>query len=229
MYAYMAFSMPVTWFCPCNSEYCMQKVLTCNYMHAILHVVKRKGGDKNRDSGATWSEDALPMSYGSGVLDVEQQNRLSLVDGLLAHLQDLESQMEDLKGKRDAVVTTIASLQGKDSPQTKTQPRRATRSTPRPQLPDLTGLEVDLNGAPNLFERLVRIAKVVDGRTINVTQVSKFLVSIGESEADFRNLSAGVGATLKKRPDLFRKTHPGTYEYLGEEEVNVADHEDPLE
>ena len=76
--------------------------------------------------------------------------------------------MEDLKGKRDAVVTTIASLQGKDSPQTKTQPRRATRSDPSATIADLTGLEVDLNGAPNLFERLVRIAKVVDGRTINV-------------------------------------------------------------
>ena len=156
------------------------------------------------------------MSDGSGVLDVEQQNKLSLVDGLLAHLEDLDSQMEDLKGKRDAVVTTIASLQGKNSPQTKTQPRRAMQSTPSPQLPDLTGLEVDLQGAPNLFERLVRIARAVDGNTINVTQVAKYLISIGESQAEFRNLSAGVGAALKRQPHLFRKTHPGTYEYIGE-------------
>ena len=160
---------------------------------------------------------------------MEKQEKLSLVDGLLAHLQDLDSQMDDLKEKREAVVTTIASLQGKNPPQTKAQSRRATRSTPRSQLPDLTGLEVDLEGAPNLFERLVRIAQAVDGKTINTTQAAKYLVSIGESGADFRNLSAGVGAALKKRPDQFRKTHPGTYQYIAEEEVNVAEHQDQSE
>ena len=173
IYADVTLSVLVAWSTPRNFEYCMHRPLTCHYMHGILYVVKQIGGDKIRDSGATWSENALPMSDGSGVLDVEQQNKLSLVDGLLAHLEDLDSQMEDLKGKRDAVVTTIASLQGKNSPQTKTQPRTAMQSTPSPTLPDLTGLEVDLQGAPNLFERLVRIARAVDGNTINVTPSSE--------------------------------------------------------
>lgn len=78
---------------------------------------------------------------------------------------------------------------------------------------DLSNLSVNFTGTTNMFERLCRIGRVAEGRLLNLTKVSKFLLDSGESTADLRNLRNSVYSCLKGHPEHFEKVGTGNYLY----------------
>lgn len=73
-------------------------------------------------------------------------------------------------------------------------------------------VDVDLDGAKNLGERLVRIA-IAAGQPINALAVAEYLIERGYSKAQSHNLRPHVYNTLNDHPD-FEKVGKGTFQYV---------------
>ena len=78
---------------------------------------------------------------------------------------------------------------------------------------DLSDLSVDFTGTTNMLERLRRIGQKAEGRLLNLTEVSRFLLRSGESTATLRNLRNNVYSGLKDHPEHFEKVSSGNYLY----------------
>ena len=80
---------------------------------------------------------------------------------------------------------------------------------------DLTGLEVDLEGARNSLDRIVKIAENADVRLLNTTQIARLILRAGVSTGALQSVRTGIHRAFKDNPTLFRPVRDGTYQYLG--------------
>ena len=145
----------------------------------------------------------------------------------------LDQQIEALTQQRNSILQLIAVAEGgTDTAGHEGLAEDPTLALPTPAPPvvevtpvhrpipseiHLTWLEVDLKGARNTLERIVRIAKVAEpaGKALNATEVSRFIIASGESTATLRNLRTNVSRMLHDHPSLFEQMSPGTFRYLG--------------
>ena len=147
----------------------------------------------------------------------------------LRELQDEANRLAaeiELKQKQREALLTVIDLYGGSGDLESTRPPapgsvRVGAPEPVPVLPkplanhttDLSDLSVDFTGTTNMLERLQRIGQKAEGRLLNLTEVSKFLLRSGESTATLRNLRNNVYSGLKDHPEHFEKVGSGNYLY----------------
>ena len=137
----------------------------------------------------------------------------------------LSAEIEHKKKQRDALLTVIDLYGGSGDAEAAPDNSLADalpaapeqrQESPKPmpnQTTDLSDLSVNFTGTGNMFERLCRIGRVAEGRLLNLTEVSKFLLKSGESDATLRNLRNNVYSCLKDHPEHFEKVGSGNYRY----------------
>ncbi|MCY4366200.1 MAG: hypothetical protein OXE17_08260 [Chloroflexi bacterium] len=138
----------------------------------------------------------------------------------------LNAEIEHKKKQHDALLTVIDMYSGSGDAepiagnaladdaqaQSPEQRRESPKSMPH-QTTDLSDLSVNFTGTSNMLERLCRIGRAAEGRLLNLTEVSKFLLKSGESDATLRNLRNNVYSCLKGHPEHFEKVGTGNYRY----------------
>ncbi len=152
-------------------------------------------------------------------------NAAIAVDVLRSHLAHLNGKIATLTEERDTVAKALESLLGHSgATSAECSTDRNNRSHPAATDPigsqqrnitDLNDLVIDFKGSANLRERLIRIALAKEGVLLNITEVARFLIEAGESQATIPNLRTNVHDIVNGSPDLFEKVSPGTYRYLG--------------
>ena len=137
----------------------------------------------------------------------------------------LTAEIEHKKKQRDALLTVIDLYGGSeyavaapdnslaDAPTAAPEQRQESPNPIPHQSTDLSDLSVNFTGTSNMFERLRRIGRAAEGRLMNLTEVSKFLLKSGESDATLRNLRNNVYTGLKDHPEHFEKVGSGNYRY----------------
>ena len=84
-----------------------------------------------------------------------------------------------------------------------------------PRSPDLSDLEVDFTGAKNLKERVLRIALAMDGKVMNVSSVTRLLVTSGQYNTTVKNYRSNVNRVFTEQPDIYQLAGPGNFIYVG--------------
>jgi len=84
-----------------------------------------------------------------------------------------------------------------------------------PRSPDLSGLDVDFTGAKNLKERVLRIALAMEGKEMNVSSVTRFLINAGQYNTTVKNFRSNVNRVFTEQPDIYHSTGPGNFIYVG--------------
>ena len=153
-------------------------------------------------------------------------NAAIAVDVLRSHLDQLNDKIATLTEERDTVAKALESLlshgggasAGCSADLNNRSHSAATDSIGNQQknTTDLTGLIVDFAGAANLRERLIRIAQAGEGVLLNITEVSRFLIGVGESRATIPNLRTNVHDIVNGSPEFFEKVSSGTYRFVEE-------------
>ena len=122
----------------------------------------------------------------------------------------------------------VAAVEGSpDGSTTLGSPEPLVSASPRPlrqpklddplaEAKDLTDLEVDLTGAKNLAERIIRVAMADKNKVLNVTQLSHCIIRNGGSGGTLTSLRRQVSRDLKENPELFEPVAVATYRYRGE-------------
>ena len=87
---------------------------------------------------------------------------------------------------------------------------------PLAEAKDLTGLAVDLSGAKNLVERIVKIALADKTKVLNLTQLSHCIMRNGGSGGSLTSVRRQVSRELKGNPGLFEPIATATYRYIGQ-------------
>lgn len=151
-----------------------------------------------------------------GGADLDNSDAVPSVAVLQERVDSLDSQIEALVDERDSHRRAIAILR-----QGHVQPMRSANGLPTkeemPDLPDLNGLGISLDGATNHAERVMRIVRKAG--TFSVWQVAEFLVSATGSKSPIKNIKSPVYETIRKHPQLFERTGPGEgiYRYVGDD------------
>ena len=137
----------------------------------------------------------------------------------------LTAEIELKQKQRDALLTVMDLYGGSGDVEAESGLGQAKTRPPAPEqrqgppkplahdTTDLSDLSVNFTGTNNLFERLRRIGQVAEGRLLNLTKVSKFLLASGESCATLRNLRNNVYSCLKDHPEHFEKVSSGNFRY----------------
>ena len=81
--------------------------------------------------------------------------------------------------------------------------------------PDLSGLIVDFTGAKNLQERVLRIALAMDGKEMNVSSVTRYLITSGQYNTTVKNFRSNVNRVFTGQNDIYHPTGPGSFVYVG--------------
>ena len=149
----------------------------------------------------------------------------SLVD-LEKEADLLTAQMDKIQKQRDALRTVIDLLHSSigdaemeagtsldDTLEPASGPAEGPDTTGPHDKTDLSGLSVDFTGTHNMLDRIRRIGRAGEGRLLNLTKVSKFLLRAGESTASLQNLRNNVYSCMKDHPEYFEKIDSGTYLY----------------
>ena len=140
---------------------------------------------------------------------------------LQERVDSLDSQIKALVDERDSHRRVIAILR-----QGHVQPVKLASGLPTKdgmlELPDLSSLGIDLGGATNHAERVMRIVRKAG--TFSVWQVAEFLVSATGSKSPIKNIKSPVYETIRKHPQLFDKTDlgEGIYRYVGDDADTLA-------
>ena len=116
-------------------------------------------------------------------------------ESITARLQEVEAERADL-------LTTLRTLE------------RFTVATDAAtdNGPVYAGVEIDFTGAANHRERVIRIAKAVDGPLV-INEMAQCLVERGVSKAKVENLRSHVSNAISGDPD-FEKIDAATYRYV---------------
>ena len=95
---------------------------------------------------------------------------------------------------------------------------------------DLSGLFVDFVGAPNIDERVRRLAVVAEknDKLLNTTAATHYLLDVGQSTATVKNLRTSIHKAIAARPELYKKVSPGKHRYLGADAHPQVEQTDPL-
>ena len=80
----------------------------------------------------------------------------------------------------------------------------------------LSDLTVDFNGAQNTSERVRRIGVVAkaNGRLLNTSEVTKYLLSTGHSRSNVKNMRPTIHRILKDQPEVYKTVAPGTFDFI---------------
>ena len=84
-----------------------------------------------------------------------------------------------------------------------------------PKSPDLSGLNVDFAGAKNLPERVLRIAQAMDGKNMNVSSVTRFLITSGQYDTTVKNFRSNVNRVFIEGDD-YVKEGKGNFRYVAQ-------------
>lgn len=125
---------------------------------------------------------------------------------LRKRIRALDGQISALTEERDAYHKAVSFLE---------KPTASVDGTP--ELPDLGSLEIDLEGARNHAERVMRVARKAG--TFSVWQVAEYLAVATGSESPIKNIKSPVYETIRKHPHLFEKAGvgDGVYRYVGDD------------
>ena len=133
-------------------------------------------------------------------------------------LDTINKQVDQLSKKRDSWRAVIQSLQAcvrlnSDDVDMDISDKSTNRIT------RLDELDVDLIGASNLYERIVRIGRVAEsaGKLLNAAEIIKYLRNKGVTTGSVRNLSPNVYAVFRDHPAEFEKVSPGRFRYHTQE------------
>ena len=143
-----------------------------------------------------------------------------------------EAELRQLEERREALLTFLRvdrELERQDSASAASaQVGRAfgpADPVPDPQDDVPIPADVDLEGADNLIERLLRIAKATGG-TLHVKQVADYLMSRGVYGGKVENLISHIYGDLKQHPD-FVKVGKGAFDYRPGQQAEELNHEGP--
>ena len=142
---------------------------------------------------------------------------------LREHVNALDVQIKALATRRMVLVELIGSdnAEAREVAGNPAAPEAAAKPTPLismvPPDADLTGLVIDLEGTQNTFERIVRIAEGAPDKLLNVTQVARYIIGAGHSQATVQNQRVAVQRTIDGHSDLFERVRQATYRYCGDE------------
>ena len=142
-------------------------------------------------------------------------------------IRRIDEEMESLAAERVRFVQMRQSMRRCPAPPTDgATPVQAPASQGGiPEDIDLTALEVDLGGAQNTLERVVKIAEAAPpGKLLNTTQVARLLLRSGTSTTKLHSLRVAAQRTLEGNPDLFELVRRATYQYVGGATSTGADH-----
>ena len=80
----------------------------------------------------------------------------------------------------------------------------------------LSDLTVNFDGAQNTSERVRRIGVVAkaNGRFLNTSEVTKYLLSMGHSRSNVKNMRPTIHRILKEQPEVYKTVVPGTFDYI---------------
>ena len=129
-----------------------------------------------------------------------------------------EAELRQLEERREALLTFLRidrELDGRDSAQA-SSPQVAEDLGPSGQVPSLQvetqiPADLDLEGANNLTERLLRIAKATGG-TLRVKEAAAYLINRGVYGGKIQNLRAHIYGDMKQLED-FVKVGKGVFDY----------------
>ena len=137
-------------------------------------------------------------------------------------VRDLDRQIAERVALRDLLIRHIDGANEMDAGgRTHSDPTDRGVYIPRPswrRVPqdiDLSGLAVDFDGVRNTKQRIARIAEAAPDKLLNITEVAKYFIRSGHSQATLTNARTVVQQALTDYPGSFRQVRPGTYEYLG--------------
>ena len=139
------------------------------------------------------------------------------IEEVLMALQEredlLRAEADRIRARREIIEGTLTLL---DDPVTDTTflaaPISRTWDTGDSR-PTLDGLVVDFTGTKNLSEKIIRIAKASNGHVLNVTQVTKLLISRKQYNTTVSNWRPSVDAVFRDNRDLYEKVGPANYLY----------------
>ena len=78
----------------------------------------------------------------------------------------------------------------------------------------LKDLEVNLQGAQNMKERIIRIAEAVPNGVVNATEVTKYLINSGIHQAQVKDMRPNVFRVFDDNPEVFEKVSPGNWRLI---------------
>lgn len=151
-------------------------------------------------------------------------------DGLDQELQVLESQVEDVRTERQKALTAIEQVTAvvvADEQSTVPSEAAVAVGALHELAPteldvalevsfdtDLSGLVVCFEGAKNLRERVLRIAKeaYLHNKVLNTSEVTRFLMQAGVSDTDKAdNLRPSVHRVFAEQPEVYQKLAAGCW------------------
>ncbi len=78
----------------------------------------------------------------------------------------------------------------------------------------LKDLQVNLNGARNLAERVIRVAQATKDGVVNATEVTRFLIDSGVHQSSVKDMRPNVFRVFDEHPDVFEKVSPGYWRLI---------------